>query len=131
MGEEGELRSEIERPSGASRGAPVRAAAGDFDGDGALDLAVAFTTGEVFAFFTDLPEAQGVWIRLPQGRTGPAGRPPSWQPRGRLGIADCGSRISIANPKSEIRNPKSPASGVGPPRALEAKDGSEVVLPQD
>jgi hypothetical protein len=58
MGEEGELRQDVERPSGASRGGlgPVRAAAGDFDADGALDLAAAFATGEVFVFFTDLPE---------------------------------------------------------------------------
>ncbi len=73
MGEEGELKLEMPRPTGGPREAlgPMRAAAGDFDSDGSLDLAVASATGEVRCFFSDLAEAHGLWIRLARRRTGP------------------------------------------------------------
>lgn len=77
LAEEGELKLEAkpaDRALSAARG-PMRAAAGDFDGDGWLDLAVAFATGEVDCFLNGgragRPRAPGLWIQLPPGRTGP------------------------------------------------------------
>ena len=52
--------------------AGVRAlAAADFNGDGSLDLAVAFASAEAFVYYNALTDMPGLRIRLPKGVAGP------------------------------------------------------------
>jgi len=60
----------LPRPN-ASKSRPVRITAGDFNGDGSLDLAVAFASGDVVCCFNKRSGEPALWLRLPKGRTGP------------------------------------------------------------
>ena len=73
MAEQGQLRLAMDDPPQEKQDGPgpLRGTTGDFDGDGALDLAVAFSSGEIRCFFSKERDAPGVWVRLPRGRTGP------------------------------------------------------------
>ncbi len=137
FGEEGELSLAVERPAPEAQGdfGPLRAAAGDFDGDGALDLAAAFTSGEVYCFLSDLPEAHGVWVALPPGRSGPV-MVSVWQGEahpvcvGTYSVGACSppTYASLRTPepcKLKWRWPD------GPPHVLDASEDSMLVLPRD
>ena len=104
-------------------------------GDDALDLAVAFTTGEVFAFFTDLREAHGLWIRLPRGYTGPV-TVSVWQ--GAAHPVCVGTHLVEGHSPPTHATLRTPGPCTlkwrwpgGPPRTLEAKGDSEMLLPRD
>ncbi len=77
LADEGELKLDARPadPKSARAFKPLRAAAGDFNGDGRVDLAVAYGTGEVFCYFNgrsaDPAETPGLRVALPPGRTGP------------------------------------------------------------
>jgi hypothetical protein len=135
MGELGELTLTAEQRSGMSANAPgpTRAAGGDFDGNGALDLAVAFTTGQVFCLFNSLAAPCGLWIALPKGRTGPV-TVSVWQ--------DFGTPICVGTYIVEGHSPayatlRKPGSCTlkwrwpgGPPREVKAEAGAVVVIPR-
>ncbi len=73
MAEEGELRLDtglVKRDASGLHGA-IAAAAGDLNSDGSLDLAVAFHSGQIIAFFSELVEKPALWLRLRRGHTGP------------------------------------------------------------
>ena len=140
MAEEGELKLKAkpsDRALSEARG-PMRAAAGDFDGDGWLDLAVAFATGEVDCFLNagpgGPPRAPGLWIQLPPGRTGPvtvsvwqggprafcvgtslvAGHaPPTWAALRRRGPCTLQWRLPGGRRRTKVIQPQRPA-----PRAV-------------
>ncbi len=72
FGEEGEVRlpgTEVE--PGQPRIGQRAVVAGDFNGDGSLDLAVALTNGEVRCYFNEQMDMPALRLRLPKGVTGP------------------------------------------------------------
>ena len=137
MGEEGELTLEAHRPAHPppkARG-PVRAAVADFNGDGSLDPAAAFTTGQVACFLSSLFDAPGLWIRLPRGHTGPVAVS-VWQ--GAAHPVCAGTYLVDGHsPPTYVALRKRSACTLRwrwpgrPPRLLEAKHGSAAILPRD
>ena len=72
FGEEGEVRLPGPAAEPATERPGQRAiAAGDLNQDGSQDLAVLFTTGELYCYFNDRADVPGLRLRLPQGMTGP------------------------------------------------------------
>jgi hypothetical protein len=130
MAEEGQLT--LDGGAAASAG-PTRAAAGDFDGDGSLDLAVAFTAGEVSCFFNGLPEAPGLWVSLPRGHTGPVTLS-AWQ--GEPYAFCVGTQVVAGHEPTYFSLRKHGPCTLkwrwpgGPLQELVAKDGAELVLPR-
>ena len=73
FGEQGDLR--LAAGSGF-RGGPIdvgaqACAVGDLNADAGLDLAAAFTNGELYAYYNHLCDAPTLALRLPKGATGP------------------------------------------------------------
>lgn len=116
---------------------PVRIAAGDFDGDGALDLAAAYATGEVFCFFNgafqDASAPPGLRVRLPRGRTGPV-TVSVWQGEaysvcaGTYLVEGCSPATYVSLRKQGACTLKWRWPG-GAPRQLAARAGTDVTLP--
>jgi len=70
--EEGELRLPgTQTAPGQPRLGQKAVAAGDFNGDGSLDLAVLLTNGDLVCYFNDKMSMPGLRLRLPKGMTGP------------------------------------------------------------
>ena len=70
FGEEGELRLPPAQPGKGDVG-QVAAAAADFNGDGSLDLAVAFTDGRVACFYSEAFSKPILHVSLKAGMPGP------------------------------------------------------------
>jgi hypothetical protein len=72
FGEEGEVRlANRAQDAGQERIGQKALAAGDFNGDGSDDLAVAHADGLVEVYFNDEMDSPGVRLRLAKGATGP------------------------------------------------------------
>ena len=128
MAEEGQLTLACELTEHLR---PTCAAAGDFNADGSLDLAVAFATGEVVCFLNDLPEPPGLWVRLPRGCTGPV-TVSAWQG---APYASCVGTHLVAGhePTYFPLRRHGPCTlkwrpPGGPPQELTAEDGAGVTL---
>ena len=74
MGEEGEMQLQLpaaQETPGAGEMGQIAAAYGDFNNDGAIDMAVAKADGSIFCTFLDNFKVPGIRVRLPKGVTGP------------------------------------------------------------
>lgn len=134
MGELGELTLMNEQNGGRSANTPgpTRTAVGDFDGNGTLDLAVAFATGRVSCSLNSLATANRLWIALPKGRTGPV-TVSVWQDSG---MPVCVGTYLVKGHSPVYVSVRKPAPCTlkwrwpgEPPRELEAETGDVVVIP--
>ena len=71
FGEEGELRLTGGQGGDGSHEGQVACAVADFNGDGSLDLAVAFSDGEVCCFYNDVFNKPVLKVGLKKGAIGP------------------------------------------------------------
>ena len=132
MAEEGQLTLDAGAPG---EGGPTCAAAGDFDGDGALDLAVAFAGGQVRCFFNDASEVPGLWVRLPRGCTGPVAVS-AWQGDAHAFCVgahavtgfDPPTFVCLRRRGACVLRWRGPG---GTPQEVTAEDGAEAMLPRE
>jgi hypothetical protein len=111
--------------------------AGDFNGDGSLDLAVAYSDGQVHCYFdgqfTDAAQTPDVWLGLPPGQTGPV-TVSVWQGQafpvcvGTYLVPGHAPATYVSLRKGEPCTLKWRWPG-GTPRELAAKPGDQIVLP--
>ena len=71
FGEEGQVRVGEAVEAGQEKPGQRAIACGDFNGDGSLDLAMAFTNGEIWVYLNNEIDQPGVRLRLPNGVAGP------------------------------------------------------------